>query len=77
MTNKEFTDKDRASGASNYIYYSGIPTFLKCPYDIPENADIGIIGVPYSGGNWVERTQYLAPRAIRDFSIVIPTTYHL
>jgi len=25
--------------------------------------------VPYSGGNWVERTQYLAPRAVRDFSM--------
>jgi guanidinopropionase len=44
------------------------PAFLRCKYDTPENADIGIIGVPYSGGNWVERTQYLAPRAIRDLS---------
>lgn len=33
------------------------------------NADIGIVGVPYSGGNWIERTQYLTPRAIRDFSM--------
>src|SRR5947208_1877535 len=35
----------------------------------PQNADIAILGVPYSGGNWVERTQYLAPRAVRDFSM--------
>ena len=49
------------------MYYSGIPTFLRCQYDIPENADIGIVGVPYSGGNWIERTQYLAPRAIETF----------
>ena len=69
MTSKEFTDLERSKGASNYMYYSGIPTFLRCGYDSPENADIGIVGVPYSGGNWVERTQYLAPRAIRDFSM--------
>jgi guanidinopropionase len=63
------TDLDRIKAASSYMYYSGIPTFLRCQYDIPENADIGIVGVPYSGGNWIERTQYLAPRAIRDFSM--------
>ncbi|MGZ5550460.1 MAG: arginase family protein [Nitrososphaeraceae archaeon] len=68
-TTKEFTDLDRAKGASSYMYYTGIPTFLRCEHDTPENADIGIIGVPYSGGNWIERTQYLAPRAIRDFSM--------
>jgi guanidinopropionase len=51
------------------MYYSGIPTFLRCQHDIPENSDVGIVGVPYSGGNWIERTQYLAPRAIRDFSM--------
>ena len=69
MTLKEFTELERSKGASNYMYYSGIPTFLRCEHDSPENADIGIVGVPYSGGNWVERTQYLAPRAIRDFSM--------
>ena len=57
MTFKEFTDLERSKGASNYMYYSGIPTFLRCEYDGPENADVGIVGVPYSGGNWVERTQ--------------------
>ena len=51
------------------MYYANIPTFLKCQPDVPQNADIGIVGVPYSGGNWVERTQYLAPRAVRDFSM--------
>jgi guanidinopropionase len=69
MTTKEFSDFEVSKGASNYMYYSGIPTFLRCEYDTPENADIGIVGVPYSGGNWVERTQYLAPRAIRDLSM--------
>ena len=69
MSSKEFSDSEVAKGASGYVYYSGIPTFLRCAYDSPSNADIGIVGVPYSGGNWVERTQYLAPRAIRDFSM--------
>jgi guanidinopropionase len=69
MTSKEFTDSERIKGASNYMYYSGIPTFLRCEHDSAVNADIGIVGVLYSGGNWVERTQYLAPRAIRDFSM--------
>jgi guanidinopropionase len=69
MTFKEFTDLERSKGVSNYMYYYGIPTFLRCEYDDPENADVGIVGVPYSGGNWIERTQYLAPRAIRDFSM--------
>jgi guanidinopropionase len=53
---------------SKYCGYTE-DTFLRCKYDTPENADIGIIGVPYSGGNWVERTQYLAPRVIRDLSM--------
>lgn len=30
------------------------------------DTDIGLIGFPYSGGNAVERMQYLAPRTIRD-----------
>jgi guanidinopropionase len=69
MTSKEIIELDREKGAANYMYYSGIATFLNCQHDTPANADIGIVGVPYSGGNWVERTQYLAPRAIRDFSM--------
>ena len=51
MTFKEFAELERNKGASNYMYYSGIPTFLRSGYDSPENADIGIVGVPYSGGN--------------------------
>jgi hypothetical protein len=41
MSTKEFTDLDRAKGASNYMYYANIPTFLKCQHDVPQNADIG------------------------------------
>jgi hypothetical protein len=41
MFTKKFTDLDRAKGASNYMYYANIPTFLKCQHDVPQNADIG------------------------------------
>lgn len=40
MTFKEFTDLERSKGASNYMYYSGIPTFLRCEYDDPENPEL-------------------------------------
>jgi hypothetical protein len=30
MSTKKFTDLDIAKGASNYMYYANIPTFLKC-----------------------------------------------
>jgi guanidinopropionase len=68
MATRETANFDVQKAVSGYVYYFGIPTFLGCPYDVPENADIGLIGIPYSGGNPIERTQYLAPRAIRDFS---------
>jgi guanidinopropionase len=68
MSSEETTNFDIQKAVSGYMYYFGIPTFLGCPYDVLENADIGLIGIPYIGGNPIERTQYLAPRAIRDFS---------
>lgn len=59
-----------ASLISSYMYYQNISTFLNCPWDAnPENADIALIGIPYSGGNAVERGQYLAPRALRNTSM--------
>ena len=51
MTTKEVTNFDLEKAISRYVYHFGIPTFLGCQNDTPENADIGIIGVPYSGGN--------------------------
>src|SRR5262249_57308091 len=43
---------------------------LGCPFqESPEDVEIGLIGVPYSGGNTVQRMQYLAPRAVRDMSM--------
>jgi len=61
MTAKEFSCFEVNKGASNYMYYSGIPTFLRCEYDTPENADIGIVGVPDSGGNWVGEHSISSP----------------
>ena len=37
MNSKKITDFDRAKGAENYMYYSGIATFLNCQHDIPTN----------------------------------------
>ncbi len=52
-----------------YLHWYGPATFLHCPFkpDL-KDTDIGLIGVPYSGGNPVERMQYLAPRAVRNRS---------
>lgn len=53
-----------------YWHWHGVATLLRCPHR-PDMADtdIGLIGFPYSGGNAVERMQYLAPRAIRNRSM--------
>lgn len=59
-----------ASGLCNmYWHWHGVPTFLHCPHrpDM-EDTDVGIIGFPYSGGNAIERMQYLGPRAVRNRS---------
>lgn len=67
-------DEDEAASAvSGYWHWYGVPTFLRCPYQ-PDltDTDIGLVGVPYSGGNSIERMQYLAPRAVRNRS----TSYH-
>lgn len=66
--------KERAKISSNemdaalysFLHWYGIPTFLSCPYRQNfEETDVGFIGFPYSGGNSIERMQYLAPRAVR------------
>ncbi len=52
-----------------YHHWYGPATFLRCPYQPDlEDTDIGLIGVPYSGGNSIERMQYLGPRAVRNRS---------
>ncbi len=59
-----------ASGlCSMYWHWHGVPTFLHCPHRPEmENTDVGLIGFPYSGGNAIERMQYLGPRAVRNRS---------
>lgn len=71
MKNKP--DDKTASAPTAYWHWSGIPTFLRCPFEPDlKNTDIGLIGVPYSGGNSIERMQYLGPRAVRNRS----SAYH-
>lgn len=52
-----------------YFHWYGPATFLRCPHQPDlKDTDIGLIGVPYSGGNMIERMQYLGPRAVRNRS---------
>jgi guanidinopropionase len=52
-----------------YMHWYGPATFLRCPFQPSlKDTDIGLIGVPYSGGNAIERMQYLGPRAVRNRS---------
>lgn len=62
-------DLDVAQLGTLYMHWYGVATFLRCPYQ-PDltDTDVGLIGVPYSGGNPFERMQYLAPRAVRNRS---------
>jgi guanidinopropionase len=49
----------------NLMYWEGFPTFLGCPVAArDEEVDIALVGLPWSH-NPMERTQYLAPRAVR------------
>lgn len=70
---KELSEADAIAAVTGYWHWYGMPTFLRCPFqpDLKET-DIGLVGVPYSGGNSIERMQYLAPRAVRNRS----TSYH-
>lgn len=60
---------DSNAFVSAYWHWAGVPTMLGCPYR-PDfgDTDIGLVGFPYSGGNAVERMQYLGPRAVRSRS---------
>lgn len=66
----DYFDPETASKAiAAYQHWFGIPTFLRCPHQPDlKDTDIGLIGVPYSGGNAIERMQYLGPRTIRNRS---------
>lgn len=69
----EMTEQQTNDAVLGYWHWSGVATFLRCPHrpDMDET-DIGLIGFPYSGGNAIERMQYLAPRAVRNRSM----SYH-
>ncbi len=50
---------------SSLFYWEGIPTFMGCPLAaLGDDAEIALVGLPWSH-NPMERTQYLAPRAVR------------
>ena len=52
------------------MHYLDPATFFRCQHEPdPAAADIGLVGIPYSGGQPVERTQYLAPRIVRGISM--------
>jgi len=66
---KELSEADAMAAASGYWHWYGVPTFLRCPFQPDfKDTDIGLVGVPYSGGNSIERMQYLGPRAVRNRS---------
>lgn len=69
----DLTDADVDRLLPTFWHWQGIATFLRCPHQ-PDLADtdIGLVGVPYSGGNTIERMQYLGPRAVRNRS----ASYH-
>jgi len=61
---------DEFAVVSGYWHWYGMPTFLHCPFQPDlKDTDIGLIGVPYSGGNSIERMQYLGPRTVRNRSM--------
>jgi guanidinopropionase len=58
------------------MHWYGPATFLRCPFQPDlKHTDIGLVGVPYSGGNLIERMQYLAPRAVRNRSMGYARTH--
>ena len=53
------------------LYWWGVPTLFRCPYEPPDGQDIALVGVPHSTGNGTtERDQHLGPRALRHVSAV-------
>jgi guanidinopropionase len=64
------SDQDAVDAISTFFSWYGPATFFRCPHDPdPGAADIALAGVPYSGGNMIDRGQYLGPRAIRNVSM--------
>lgn len=56
---------DLDATVGSLMYWEGIPTFLGCPLAAEgDEADIALVGLPWTH-NPMERTQHLAPRAVR------------
>ena len=70
MSSPELTSAELTALAAGFQHWAGVATFLRCPHQ-PDmsSTDIGLIGFPYSGGNQIERMQYLGPRAVRNRSM--------
>lgn len=69
----ELTDAELYATVSGYWHWYGMATFLRCPFQPDmKDTDIGLVGIPYCGGNSIERMQYLGPRAVRNRS----SAYH-
>jgi guanidinopropionase len=66
---QDLTSAQLTEMGGRFQHWAGVATFLRCPYrpDMSDT-DIGLIGFPYSGGNPIERMQYLGPRAVRNRS---------
>lgn len=57
--------QDALKYLQGFFYWNGIPTLLGCPIESDfSKADIALVGLPLAV-NPIERTQYLAPRAVR------------
>lgn len=53
------------------LYWWGVPTLFRAPYEDLDGQDIALVGVPHAGGNGTtERDQHLGPRAVRNISSV-------
>ena len=66
----EMTPDLIAAAVVGYQHGSGVATFLRRPHQ-PDmsNTDIGLIGFACSGGNTIERMQYLGPRVAGNWSM--------
>jgi guanidinopropionase len=64
----EMTPDEIAKAALQYCNWYGFPTLLGCEVETdPARADIALVGLPWTY-NPMERTQYHAPRAVRNRS---------
>src|SRR5579862_8732405 len=63
LSNEEF-----AALVTAQLNWYGFPTLLGCEVETdPTKADIALLGLPWTY-NLMERTQYMAPRAVRNRS---------